>query len=54
MYSYYEVVRELELIYNLLSNVFDYLKSTLTPLLYLLTFAVLLYFGFKCVRGYRA
>lgn len=53
MYSYYDVVVRLEYIYNLLNDVFTYLKSTLTPLLYLLTFAVLLYFGFKCVRGYR-
>ena len=40
MYNYYEVVRELQYIYTLLDTMFSYLKSVLTPILYVLSFAL--------------
>lgn len=53
MYSYYELVTVCEAISNKIDTVIILLQNNLTPLLYIITFAVLLKIGFTCMRGYK-
>lgn len=53
MYNYYELVQVCETIATKLDNVISILESNLTPLLYIITFAVFLKVGFTCLRGYK-
>lgn len=51
--NYYELVRICGDISNKFDDLSVYLENTLTPLLYIITFAVFLKIGFSCLRGYK-
>lgn len=53
MYNYYELVAVCETIATKIDTVIYLLETNLTPLLYIISFAVLLKIGFSCLRGYR-
>lgn len=52
-YSYYELIAVCESIEDKLDTVITLLQNNLTPILYVITFAVLLKIGFTCLRGYK-
>lgn len=52
-YSYYELIAVCESIETKLDTVITLLQNNLTPILYVITFAVLLKIGFTCLRGYK-
>lgn len=52
-YSYYELIAVCETISTKIDTVITLLQNNLTPLLYIITFAVLLKIGFTCMRGYK-
>lgn len=53
MYNYYELVAVCERIELGVNTIITLLQQNLTPLLYLITFAILLKIGFTCLRGYK-
>lgn len=53
MYNYYELVAVCETIATKIDTVISLLETNLTPLLYIITFAVFLKVGFTCLRGYK-
>lgn len=53
MYNYYELVQVCETIASKLDSVISILETNLTPLLYIITFAVFLKVSFTCLRGYK-
>lgn len=53
MYNYYELIKAVERLETLLNNMFTYFQGTLTPILYVLCFALFLCVAFKCTKGYR-
>lgn len=54
MYSYYELIQAVNQLSSKLDQLSAYLHSVLTPLLYVVIFAILLKIGFSCIRGYKA
>lgn len=53
MYNYYELIKAVERLETLLNNMFTYFQSTLTPILYVLCFALFLKVAFTCTKGYK-
>ena len=51
--SYYDLIRVCNEISSKLDTLTLYLQNTLTPILYLIAFFVLLKVGFTCLRGYK-
>ncbi len=51
--GYYELVNVCNQILDKLNSLYDFLTLNLNNILYVLSFALVLYFGFKCIRGYR-
>lgn len=52
-YGYYELISVCQDIETKLDTVITLLQNNLTPILYVITFAVLLKIGFTCLRGYK-
>lgn len=53
MYSYAELIAVCNRILTELQNLNAFLHTYILDILYILSFFVLMYFGFKCLRGYR-
>lgn len=53
MYNYYELVQAVNRLITVVQELDSYLRSVLTPILYVLVFAFLLKIGFTCLRGYK-
>lgn len=52
-YGYYELISICETISTKIDTVIILLQNNLTPLLYIVTFAVLLKIGFTCMKGIK-
>lgn len=52
-YNYYELIAVCESIETKLDTVITLLQNNLTPILYVITFFVLLKIGLTCLRGYK-
>lgn len=52
-YSYYELISVCESIEEKLDTLILLLQQNLTPILYVITFFVLLKVGLTCLRGYK-
>lgn len=53
MYNYYDLIKAIQSLEDLVNKMFVYLQSVLTPILYVLCFALFLKIGFTCMRGYK-
>lgn len=53
MYNYYELIKAVQSLENLVNELFIYLRGVLTPILYVLCFVLFLKIGFTCMRGYK-
>lgn len=54
MYNYWDLIQAVNDLGTKIDLLYSYLQSTLTPILYIILFAVLLKVGFHCIRGYKA
>jgi|GEM_PF-5482068 len=52
-YGYYELIAVCESIATKMDTIITLLQQNLTPILYIITFFVLLKIGFTCMRGYK-
>lgn len=52
-YGYYELISICESISGKIDTIISLLQQNLTPILYIITFFVLLKIGFTCLRGYK-
>lgn len=53
MNDYRLLIQAVQAVEGKIDLLFSYLQSTLTPLLYVLIFYILLKVGLTCVRGYK-
>lgn len=53
MYNYYELVAICETISGQIDTIILFLEQYIPPILYTLTFALVLKIGFSCLRGYK-